>query len=29
MGNIIRLLTSRFEEIKDDVDIFVDFESML
>ncbi|VDM16018.1 unnamed protein product [Hydatigera taeniaeformis] len=27
MGNIIRLLTSRFEEIKDDVDIFVDFEN--
>lgn len=29
MGNIIRLLTSRSEEIKDDFDIFVDFESNL
>lgn len=27
MGNIIRLLTGRFEEIKDDADIFVDFEN--
>uniref|UniRef100_A0A0V0J7Z3 Protein FAM49B n=1 Tax=Schistocephalus solidus TaxID=70667 RepID=A0A0V0J7Z3_SCHSO len=27
MGNILRLLTSRSEEIKDDVDIFVDFEN--
>ncbi|VDN44327.1 unnamed protein product [Dibothriocephalus latus] len=27
MGNILRLLTSRSEEIKDDLDIFVDFEN--
>ncbi|KAM7532586.1 hypothetical protein Aperf_G00000131573 [Anoplocephala perfoliata] len=27
MGNIISLLTSRFDDIKDDTDIFVDFEN--
>ncbi|KAM3177149.1 hypothetical protein ACTXT7_005063 [Hymenolepis weldensis] len=27
MGNIIRLLTSHFDDSKDDVDIFVDFEN--